>query len=143
MCSGPTKHSAAGQAVCSASASSNQSVQLPARRACRQCGDNIIGQRWHTCSASLSAAADVSARQNSCYRFDIINHLTMQNSRTLNTHIDFCNHSFPRFLASSDLKVFSGAQGPAGAMVNQTVTPASLTQPAQVGNITKPVTQMT
>ncbi|CAK6957905.1 BRD4-interacting chromatin-remodeling complex-associated protein isoform X4 [Scomber scombrus] len=34
--------------------------------------------------------------------------------------------------ASSDLKVFSGAQGPAGAMVNQTVTPASLTQPAQV-----------
>ncbi|XP_035857317.1 BRD4-interacting chromatin-remodeling complex-associated protein isoform X6 [Sander lucioperca] len=34
--------------------------------------------------------------------------------------------------ASSDLQVFSGAQGPAGAMVNQTVTPASLTQPAQV-----------
>ncbi|KAM9318212.1 BRD4-interacting chromatin-remodeling complex-associated protein [Pholidichthys leucotaenia] len=34
--------------------------------------------------------------------------------------------------ASSDLKVFSGAQGPAGAMVNQTVPPASLTQPAQV-----------
>ncbi|XP_068172732.1 BRD4-interacting chromatin-remodeling complex-associated protein-like isoform X2 [Antennarius striatus] len=33
--------------------------------------------------------------------------------------------------ASSDLQVFSGAQGPAGAMVNQTVTPASLTQPAQ------------
>uniref|UniRef100_A0A3Q0T1S3 BRD4 interacting chromatin remodeling complex associated protein n=1 Tax=Amphilophus citrinellus TaxID=61819 RepID=A0A3Q0T1S3_AMPCI len=32
---------------------------------------------------------------------------------------------------SSDLQVFSGAQGPAGAMVNQTVTPASLTQPAQ------------
>lgn len=41
------------------------------------------------------------------------------------------------FLASSDLQVFSGAQGPAGAMVNQTVTPASLTQPAQVGSITK------
>ncbi|XP_031719507.1 BRD4-interacting chromatin-remodeling complex-associated protein isoform X4 [Anarrhichthys ocellatus] len=34
--------------------------------------------------------------------------------------------------ASSDLQVFSGAQGPAGAMVNQTVTPASLTQPVQV-----------
>lgn len=34
--------------------------------------------------------------------------------------------------ASSDLQVFSGAQGPAGAVVNQTVTPASLTQPAQV-----------
>ncbi|KAM7398958.1 hypothetical protein PAMP_018258 [Pampus punctatissimus] len=34
--------------------------------------------------------------------------------------------------ASSDLQVFSGAQGPAGAMMNQTVTPASLTQPAQV-----------
>uniref|UniRef100_UPI0037E74B3E BRD4-interacting chromatin-remodeling complex-associated protein isoform X2 n=1 Tax=Semicossyphus pulcher TaxID=241346 RepID=UPI0037E74B3E len=34
--------------------------------------------------------------------------------------------------ASSDLQVFSGAQGPAGSMVNQTVTPASLTQPAQV-----------
>ncbi|KAM9801072.1 BRD4-interacting chromatin-remodeling complex-associated protein isoform 2-T2 [Neosynchiropus ocellatus] len=34
--------------------------------------------------------------------------------------------------ASSDLQVFSGAPGPAGAMVNQTVTPASLTQPAQV-----------
>ncbi|XP_069577062.1 BRD4-interacting chromatin-remodeling complex-associated protein isoform X4 [Brachyistius frenatus] len=34
--------------------------------------------------------------------------------------------------ASSDLQVFSGAQGPAGAMVNQTVTPASLTQSAQV-----------
>ncbi|XP_053278975.1 BRD4-interacting chromatin-remodeling complex-associated protein isoform X2 [Pleuronectes platessa] len=33
---------------------------------------------------------------------------------------------------ASDLQVFSGAQGPAGAMVNQTVTPASLTQPAQV-----------
>ncbi|XP_026197896.1 BRD4-interacting chromatin-remodeling complex-associated protein isoform X2 [Anabas testudineus] len=34
--------------------------------------------------------------------------------------------------ASSDLQVFSGAQGPAGAIVNQTVTPVSLTQPAQV-----------
>ncbi|XP_028275498.1 BRD4-interacting chromatin-remodeling complex-associated protein isoform X2 [Parambassis ranga] len=34
--------------------------------------------------------------------------------------------------ASSDLQVFSGAQGPAGAMVNQTVTPVSLTQPTQV-----------
>ncbi|XP_029922375.1 BRD4-interacting chromatin-remodeling complex-associated protein isoform X2 [Myripristis murdjan] len=34
--------------------------------------------------------------------------------------------------ASSDLQVFSGAQGPGGAMVNQTVTPASLTQPTQV-----------
>ncbi|XP_040027327.2 BRD4-interacting chromatin-remodeling complex-associated protein isoform X3 [Gasterosteus aculeatus] len=34
--------------------------------------------------------------------------------------------------ASSDLQVFSGAQGPAGAMVNQTVTPASLSQPVQV-----------
>ncbi|KAK2846657.1 hypothetical protein Q5P01_009656 [Channa striata] len=34
--------------------------------------------------------------------------------------------------ASSDLQVFSGAQGPAGAMVNQTVTPVSLTQPVQV-----------
>ncbi|XP_037630169.1 BRD4-interacting chromatin-remodeling complex-associated protein isoform X4 [Sebastes umbrosus] len=34
--------------------------------------------------------------------------------------------------ASSDLQVFSGGQGPAGAMVNQPVTPASLTQPAQV-----------
>ncbi|CAN9511634.1 unnamed protein product [Ophioblennius macclurei] len=34
--------------------------------------------------------------------------------------------------ASSDLQVFSGGQGPAGAMVNQTVTPASLTQPVQV-----------
>ncbi|XP_029302217.1 BRD4-interacting chromatin-remodeling complex-associated protein isoform X2 [Cottoperca gobio] len=35
--------------------------------------------------------------------------------------------------ASSDLQVFSGAQGPAGAMVNQiTITPASLTQPVQV-----------
>uniref|UniRef100_UPI003AB00FB4 BRD4-interacting chromatin-remodeling complex-associated protein n=1 Tax=Centroberyx gerrardi TaxID=166262 RepID=UPI003AB00FB4 len=34
--------------------------------------------------------------------------------------------------ASSDLQVFSGAQGPGGALVNQTVTPASLTQPAQV-----------
>ncbi|XP_034557321.1 BRD4-interacting chromatin-remodeling complex-associated protein isoform X1 [Notolabrus celidotus] len=34
--------------------------------------------------------------------------------------------------ASSDLQVFSGAQGPAGSLVNQTVTPASLTQPAQV-----------
>ncbi|XP_037313262.1 BRD4-interacting chromatin-remodeling complex-associated protein isoform X2 [Pungitius pungitius] len=35
-------------------------------------------------------------------------------------------------IASSDLQVFSGAQGPAGAMVNQTVTPASLSQPVQV-----------
>ncbi|XP_061575804.1 BRD4-interacting chromatin-remodeling complex-associated protein isoform X3 [Cololabis saira] len=34
--------------------------------------------------------------------------------------------------AASDLQVFSGAPGPAGAMVNQTVTPVSLTQPAQV-----------
>ncbi|XP_034403984.1 BRD4-interacting chromatin-remodeling complex-associated protein isoform X2 [Cyclopterus lumpus] len=34
--------------------------------------------------------------------------------------------------ASSDLQVFSGAQGPAGAMLNQTVIPASLTQPVQV-----------
>ncbi|XP_034723466.1 BRD4-interacting chromatin-remodeling complex-associated protein isoform X6 [Etheostoma cragini] len=34
--------------------------------------------------------------------------------------------------ASSDLQVFSGAQGPAGAMGNQTVTPSSLNQPAQV-----------
>ncbi|MEQ2221042.1 hypothetical protein ILYODFUR_011673, partial [Ilyodon furcidens] len=33
---------------------------------------------------------------------------------------------------SSDLQVFSGAQGQAGAMVNQTVTPVSLTQPVQV-----------
>ena len=49
-----------------------------------------------------------------------------------------CNDLFPLVLASSDLQVFSGAQGPAGAMVNQTVTPASLTQPAQVGKITKP-----
>ncbi|KAM4566320.1 BRD4-interacting chromatin-remodeling complex-associated protein isoform 2-T2 [Odontesthes bonariensis] len=34
--------------------------------------------------------------------------------------------------ATSDLQIFSGGQGPAGAMVNQPVTPASLTQPAQV-----------
>ncbi|XP_026168286.1 BRD4-interacting chromatin-remodeling complex-associated protein-like isoform X1 [Mastacembelus armatus] len=34
--------------------------------------------------------------------------------------------------ASSDLQVFSGAQGPGGATVNQTVTPVSLTQPTQV-----------
>ncbi|KAF7218719.1 transcript variant X2 [Nothobranchius furzeri] len=34
--------------------------------------------------------------------------------------------------ASSDLQGFSGAQGPAGAVVNQTVTPVSLTQPTQV-----------
>lgn len=34
------------------------------------------------------------------------------------------------FLVSSDLQVFSGAQGP--ALVNQSVSPASLTQPAQV-----------
>ncbi|XP_041850684.1 BRD4-interacting chromatin-remodeling complex-associated protein isoform X2 [Melanotaenia boesemani] len=34
--------------------------------------------------------------------------------------------------ASSDLQVFSGPPGPAGAMVNQPVTPASLTQPSQV-----------
>lgn len=33
---------------------------------------------------------------------------------------------------SSDLQVFSGAQGQAGALVNQTVTPVSLTQPVQV-----------
>ncbi|KAM4590478.1 BRD4-interacting chromatin-remodeling complex-associated protein isoform 2-T2 [Fundulus diaphanus] len=33
---------------------------------------------------------------------------------------------------SSDLPVFSGAQGQTGAMVNQTVTPVSLTQPVQV-----------
>ncbi|XP_034024400.1 BRD4-interacting chromatin-remodeling complex-associated protein isoform X2 [Thalassophryne amazonica] len=33
---------------------------------------------------------------------------------------------------SSDLQVFSGAPGPGGAMMNQTVTPASLTQPTQV-----------
>uniref|UniRef100_A0A3Q3JER9 GLTSCR protein conserved domain-containing protein n=1 Tax=Monopterus albus TaxID=43700 RepID=A0A3Q3JER9_MONAL len=32
---------------------------------------------------------------------------------------------------SSDLQVFSGAQGAGGAVVNQTVTPVSLTQPAQ------------
>ncbi|KAM8904821.1 BRD4-interacting chromatin-remodeling complex-associated protein isoform 2-T2 [Spinachia spinachia] len=35
-------------------------------------------------------------------------------------------------IASSDLQVFSGAQGPAGALGNQTVTPASLSQPVQV-----------
>lgn len=40
---------------------------------------------------------------------------------------------FSLLLGSSDLQVFSGAQGSAGAMVNQTVTPVSLTQPAQVG----------
>ncbi|XP_013889504.1 glioma tumor suppressor candidate region gene 1 protein isoform X2 [Austrofundulus limnaeus] len=34
--------------------------------------------------------------------------------------------------ASSDLQVFSGVQGPAGAAVNQTVPPVSLTQPTQV-----------
>ncbi|KAF3693274.1 BRD4-interacting chromatin-remodeling complex-associated protein [Channa argus] len=34
--------------------------------------------------------------------------------------------------ASSDLQLFSGAQGPAGALVNQNVTPVSLTQPVQV-----------
>ncbi|XP_041659920.1 BRD4-interacting chromatin-remodeling complex-associated protein isoform X3 [Cheilinus undulatus] len=33
---------------------------------------------------------------------------------------------------ASDLQVFSGAQGAAGSVVNQTVPPASLTQPAQV-----------
>lgn len=38
--------------------------------------------------------------------------------------------------ASSDLQAFSGAQGSAGPIGNQTVTPVSLTQPAQVGNIT-------
>lgn len=42
-----------------------------------------------------------------------------------------CNYLFS-LLASSDLQVFSGAQGQAGAIVNQTVTPVSLTQPAQV-----------
>lgn len=34
--------------------------------------------------------------------------------------------------ASSDLHVVSGVQGPAGAKVNQTIVPVSLTQPAQV-----------
>ncbi|XP_037837403.1 BRD4-interacting chromatin-remodeling complex-associated protein isoform X2 [Kryptolebias marmoratus] len=34
--------------------------------------------------------------------------------------------------ASSDLQVFSGVQGPAGAAGNQTVPPVSLTQPTQV-----------
>lgn len=62
--------------------------------------------------------------------------LKMQNTRALCTlqSIYLCNDSCPLLLASSDLQVFSGAQGPAGAMVNQTVTPASLTQPAQVGS---------
>lgn len=36
--------------------------------------------------------------------------------------------------ASSDLQAFSGAQASAGPVGNQTVTPVSLTQPAQVGN---------
>nr|XP_057935213.1 BRD4-interacting chromatin-remodeling complex-associated protein isoform X2 [Doryrhamphus excisus] len=34
--------------------------------------------------------------------------------------------------ASSDLQVVSGVQGPAGAKVNQTIAPVSLTQPAQI-----------
>ncbi|XP_061916922.1 BRD4-interacting chromatin-remodeling complex-associated protein isoform X2 [Entelurus aequoreus] len=34
--------------------------------------------------------------------------------------------------ASSDLQVVSGVQGPAGAKVNQTIAPMSLTQPAQI-----------
>lgn len=51
--------------------------------------------------------------------------------------VSFCNYLYSLLLASSDLQVFSGAQGQAGAMVNQTVTPASLTQPAQVCNITQ------
>uniref|UniRef100_A0A3P8VFB1 BRD4 interacting chromatin remodeling complex associated protein n=1 Tax=Cynoglossus semilaevis TaxID=244447 RepID=A0A3P8VFB1_CYNSE len=34
-------------------------------------------------------------------------------------------------VTSSDLQLFSGAQGPAGALVNQSVTHANLTQPAQ------------
>lgn len=38
----------------------------------------------------------------------------------------------PSVAASSDLQVFSGVQGPAGAAVNQTVPPVSLTQPTQV-----------
>lgn len=37
--------------------------------------------------------------------------------------------------ASSDLQAFSGAQASAGPIGNQTVTPVSLTQPAQVGSI--------
>lgn len=60
----------------------------------------------------------------------------MQRGRALNTppSIPICNDLFPLVLASSDLQVFSGAQGSAGAMVNQTVIPASLTQPVQVRN---------
>lgn len=57
-------------------------------------------------------------------------------------HLDvfsLCNYTFLLVLASSDLQVFSGAQGSAGAIVNQIVAPVSLTQPAQVGYIKKPV----
>lgn len=63
------------------------------------------------------------------------------NWQDLNTPLSIflCIDVFPLVLASSDLQVFSGAQGSAGAMVNQTVTPVSLTQPAQVGNIKKPI----
>uniref|UniRef100_A0A674MRC9 BRD4 interacting chromatin remodeling complex associated protein n=1 Tax=Takifugu rubripes TaxID=31033 RepID=A0A674MRC9_TAKRU len=35
-------------------------------------------------------------------------------------------------IASNELQIFSGAQGSAGTIVNQTVTPVSLTQPTQV-----------
>lgn len=44
---------------------------------------------------------------------------------------------YPLIPASSDLQLFSGAQGPAGALVNQSVTHANLTQPAQVGILKK------
>lgn len=42
------------------------------------------------------------------------------------------------FSASNDLQVFSGAQGTAGAIVNQTVTSVSLTQPTQVNTAPAP-----
>lgn len=48
--------------------------------------------------------------------------------------INLCINVTLSVAASSDLQAFSGAQGSAGPIGNQTVTPVSLTQPAQVGH---------
>lgn len=70
--SGPAEHTVAGQAVCSASASTSscdrQSVQLPARRACREGGNSTVGHHWRARSASPRVAAGIGARQNPCHR---------------------------------------------------------------------------
>lgn len=48
--------------------------------------------------------------------------------------INLCINVTLSVAASSDLQAFSGAQGSAGPIGNPTVTPVSLTQPAQVGH---------